>query len=114
MSDGTLKRITGPGYIPLVAANIYTPPASTMYVVINQIHVVNTTSSTVSFSLYIGATGASAAGTEIEKSYPVPANRDWQRSFFPGIRMASTDFLTGSASVASALTITVMGTQAVV
>jgi hypothetical protein len=114
MSDGTIKRLAGPGYLAGSSANVYTPPASTMFIVINQIHIANTTNSTKTFSLYIGATGASSGGTEIEKDFPIPANRDWQRSFFPGIKMTSSDFLVGSASAASSLVVTVMGTQGVV
>ena len=114
MSDGTIKRIAGPGYLANSPTNIYTPPASTMFILINQIHIANETNTTKTFSLYIGATGASAAGTAIEKDYAIPANKDWQRSFFPGLLMTSADFLVGSASSASSLTITVSGTQGVV
>jgi len=114
MDNGTLKRLAGPGYLANAATNIYVPPSSSIYGVINQIHIANTTGSTATFSLYIGATGGSAGGTELEKSYAIPANKDWERSFFPGIRVTSSDFLSGSASANSALVITVMGTESVV
>lgn len=109
---GTLKRIAGPAYIANAAANIYTPPASTIYTTIRHIHIVNTTVGAVTFSLYVGATGGSAAGTEMFKDYSVAAKGvyDWYGAMF----MASTDFLTGVASAATSLTITVEGDQSVV
>ena len=110
---GTLKRIAGPAYIANSATDIYTPPASTIYTVIKQIHVANVTAAAVTFSLYVGATGGSSGGTQLFGSLSVAANAtyDW----YPvGLRMASTDFLSGVASAATSLVITVMGEQAVV
>lgn len=114
MATGTIKRIAGPAYIANSATDIYTPPASTIYTVINHIHIANKTAGAVTFSLYVGATGGSAGGTELEGGYSVAANDDYDRYFSPGLRMSSTDFLSGVASAASSLVITVMGTQGVV
>lgn len=114
MANGTIKRIAGPAYLSNSAADIYTPPASTIYTVITHIHIANVTSGPVSFSLFVGATGGSSGGTQLEGGYPIGANSDFDRYFSPGLRMASTDFLSGVASAATALVITVMGTQAVV
>lgn len=114
MASTTLKRIAGPAYISNAAADIYTPPASTIYTVINHIRVVNKTNAAATFSLYIGATGGSTGGTELASTKSVPANDFIDMFFSPGIRMASTDFLSGVASAASTLTITVMGSQGVV
>jgi hypothetical protein len=115
MANGTLKRIAGPAYIANAAANIYTPPASTILTVINQIRVSNKTGTAASYTLYVGATGASAGGTEVTGlSESVAANSHVDQYFSPGLRMLSTDFLTGVASAASTLTIVVMGTQSVV
>lgn len=111
---GTPIRIAGPAYLAASATNIYTPPASTIYSVITQIHVANVTAGAITFTLYIGGTGGSTGGTEIEKGYLVAANTDWDRYFSPGIVMKSTDFLTGLASAGSSLTIVVMGYQVVV
>lgn len=111
---GTIKRIAGPAYIANAAANIYTPPASTIYTVINHIHVANVTAGAITFSLFVGATGGSAGGTQLEGTYSVAANSDWDKYFSPGLFMASTDFLSGVASAATSLTIVVMGTQSVV
>jgi hypothetical protein len=115
MPSGTLKRIAGPAYIANAAANIYTPPASTISTTINQIRIANKTAGAVTYTLYVGATGGSAGGTEITGlSVSVPANSFTDQYFSPGLLMLSTDFLTGVASAATSLTITVMGTQSVV
>ena len=111
---GTLKRISGPAFIANAAANIYTPPASTINTVIKHIHIANVTTSAAKFTLYIGATGGSAAGTEIFKLKSVAANDTYDYFPWPGIIMTSTDFLSGLADTASALTITVLGDQNVV
>lgn len=111
---GQLKRIAGPAYLASVATDIYTPPASTIYTVIRQIHVANKTAGAVTFSLYVGATGGSAGGTELFGAKSVAANDtyDWYAS--PGVKMLSTDFLSGLASAGSSLVITVIGEQVVV
>lgn len=104
---GTVKRIAGPAFIAASATNIYTPAASTIYTIIRHIHVANVTSGAVTFTLYVGATGGSAAGTELVKALSLPASLTWD--FYCGLRMDSTDFLTGLASAGSSLTITVEG-----
>jgi len=114
MATSTLKRIAGPAYLANAAADIYTPPASTIYTVINHIHIANKTGGAVTFSLYVGASGGSAGGTELEGGYSVGAGGDYDKYFSPGLRMSSTDFLSGVASAASSLVITVMGSQGVV
>jgi hypothetical protein len=109
---GTIKRISGPAYLAAAAADIYTPPASTIYTVIRHVHIANVTAGAVTFTLYVGATGGSAAGTELFKGKSVAANDtyDW----YGVLRMSSTDFLTGLASAATSLTIEVEGEQSVV
>jgi hypothetical protein len=106
----TLKRISGPAFLASSVANIYTPPTGTgctPYVVIRHIHIANKTAASATFSLYIGATGGSASGTEIFKDQTVAANSAFD--YFPITFMASTDFLTGLASAANTLVITVEG-----
>ena len=109
---GQLKRISGPAYLANAAADIYTPPASTIYTVIRHIHIANVTAAVATFTLYVGATGGSAAGTELFKAVSVAANSTYD--YFCNQKMVSTDFLSGLASGASTLTITVMGEQVVV
>lgn len=111
---GTLKRISGPAHMASSAANIYTPPASTIYTVIKHIHVANKTGGAVTYRLYVGATGGSASGTEIAYDRSVAAGGVDDLFFQPGLILTSTDFLSGLASAGSSLTITVMGEQGVV
>lgn len=108
----TLKKISGPAYLANAAADIYTPPASTIYTVIRHIHIANVTAGAVTFTLYVGATGGSAGGTELFKAVSVAANGTFD--YYCMLRMASTDFLSGLASAATSLTITVEGEQGVV
>jgi len=109
---GTLKRIAGPAYIAASATDIYTPPASTIYTVIRHIHIANVTAGAATFTLYIGATGGSAGGTELFKGYSVAANSSFD--YYSVKKLVSTDFLSGLASAGSSLTIVVEGEQYVV
>lgn len=109
---GTLKLIAPTAYLGSSVANIYTPAASTIFTVIRHIHLANVTTSSQTFTLYVGATGGSAGGTELFKLVTIPANS--YLDYYPQLRLASTDFLTGLASAASSVTITVEGEFGVV
>lgn len=109
--SGQLKRIAGPAYLANAAADIYTPPASTIYTVIKHIHIANKTVGAVAFTLYVGATGGSAGGTELFGAKSVPANDVYD--YYCNLKMISTDFLSGLASAATSLVITVEGEQVV-
>ena len=109
---GTLKLIAPPAYMSNAAANIYTPPASTIYTIIRHIHIANVSASAVTFSLYIGATGGSAGGTQLFGSQSIPANSAFD--YYCSMKMLSTDFLSSIASAATSLVITVEGEQVVV
>lgn len=79
--------------------------SSSQYIILRHIRIVNKTSAAVTFSLYLGATGANTAGTEfIGTGLSVPANSayDW---YSPGLRLDAADFLVGGANVATSLTI---------
>jgi hypothetical protein len=105
---GTIKYIAAPAYIAAAAANIYTPANAAVDTLIRHIHIANVTGSAATFSLYVGATGGSAAGTEIFKTYSVAANSvyDW----YGARRLTSTQFLSGICETgASKLTIEVEG-----
>lgn len=106
---GTPKLVASPAYIGNSAANIYTPPNAAVDTLIRQIHVANKDSSPRTFSLYVGATGGSAGGTEIAKDVSVAVGGYVDLHFPGGLRLSSTQFLSGIASAASALVITVMG-----
>lgn len=115
MASGTLKRIAGPAFIATAAANIYTPPAATIYTVIRHIHIANKTNTAATFTLFVGLTGGSASGTELfggNAAHSVAANSEFD--YYTILKMESTDFLTGIAGTASALVITVEGEQFVV
>jgi hypothetical protein len=110
---GTAKRIAGPAYIAASATNVYTPAASTILTIIRHIHIANVTALAATFSLYVGGTGGSSGGTEIDKTKSVGANDvyDW----FGYLPMTSADFLVAICETgASKLTITVSGDQVVV
>lgn len=109
---GQLKKLAGPAFIAASATDIYTPAASTIYTVIRHIHIANVTAGAVTFTLYIGATGGSAAGTELFKGYSVAANSSFD--YYCTMKMLSTDFLSGLASAGSSLTIVVEAEQNVV
>jgi hypothetical protein len=115
MAVGTLKSFMTsgiPAYITTSLANVYTPPASTMALEWTYLHLVNVTATSCWFSLYVGATGAGAGGTELFKFYPIAGygTFDW----FPDRRMDSTNFLVAIAQTTTSLTIDVGGYQFVV
>lgn len=109
---GTIQRISGPAFLANAVANIYTPPASTFYVVIRQILLSNTTATAATATLYIGATGGSTASTTLLPTVSIPANSQYPLNV--NLRMASTDFLSGLSGTASAITIIVMGDQVLI
>ena len=110
---GTLKRTVGPIALSSTpTTNVYNQSSVLIYDVIKHIHVANKTGSAATFSLWLGATGGNAAGTELFTGVNVPANAvyDW----YGNLKMLYTDFLVGGSSTATALTITVEGEQVVV
>ena len=87
--------------------------AQTVYAVLRHIRIVNKTAGAVTFSLWLGATGANAAGTEvIGTALSVAANSayDW----YGMLRMDAADYLVGGASAATSLTIEGEGTLAII
>ena len=107
-----LKKIAGPAFLATAAANIYTPPAATIYTVIRHIHIANEGVVAATFSLWVGLTGGSAAGTALFKAYPIAASGSFD--YFCAMKLTSADFLTGLSNTLSALTITIEGDQEVV
>lgn len=103
---GTIKR-TGPVALGTSAADIMQGAggSASMRDRIKHIHVANRTTSDATFDLYVGATGGSASGTEEFKGKKVLANDvyDW----YGDMLLASTEYLSGLASAATTLTITV-------
>jgi len=78
--------------------------SSAQYIILRHVRVVNKTAGAVTFSLWKGATGANAAGTEvigIGKSVPANDYIDW----YGYMRFDSADFLVGGASALTSLSI---------
>lgn len=78
--------------------------ATQPYLIINHIRIVNKTTGAVTFSLWLGATGANAAGTEIigqGNSVAANSSYDW----YGYLRMDAADFLVGGASAGTSLSI---------
>lgn len=96
--NGAVTSLSGPVGLTLPQPVIY----------VRKVTIVNKTAGAVNASLFIGATGGSAAGTEyLFSAYPVPANSYVER--YANTKMSSTDFLSGLASAATSLTIEIEG-----
>jgi hypothetical protein len=83
--------------------------ATATYILIRHMRIVNKTASAATVSLWVGATGANAAGTEYAfQGTSVPANSyvDW----YGQLRLeGSNGFLVGGASAATTLTFNAEG-----
>jgi hypothetical protein len=89
---------------PAAASGGVNAGSSAQYIILKHIRIVNKTASAATFSLYLGATGANVAGTEvIGLGSSVPANSyvDW----YGALRMDAADFLVGGAGTTLALVI---------
>lgn len=105
----------GPVALSNSAANVLNPPTltggvgashagSNTRIILTHIRIVNKTGSAATFSFYLGATGATAAGTEvIGIALSVAANSayDWVGR----LPIEVADFLVGLASAATTLTV---------
>lgn len=79
--------------------------SSANYIVLKHIRIVNKTAGTITFSLWLGATGANAAGTEvIGIGTSIAANS--YVDYYGLLRLDAADFLVGGASANTSLTIT--------
>ncbi len=104
-----LTALAGPAYLSNSAANIYVPPSSSYVAKVTNLHFCNVTNATVTFTIYVGATGGSTGGTELFKTYSLPAFSTYDYPF--PFRLVSTTFLTGLASASSSVTILVTGEE---
>jgi len=74
------------------------------YIVLRHLRIVNKTAGAVTFSLWRGATGGNAAGTEVVgQGTSVAANSSYD--WYGVMRFDSGDFLVGGASAATSLSI---------
>ena len=113
MAAGTLKLLYGPAYLSNSAGtNIYQGGGGSalIYDKVIQMHLAAVAAATV--TMYKGGTGGSAGGTQLFSAFSIALSTfyDW----FGLLKLVSTDYLTGSASVASAIVISIMGEQFVV
>ncbi len=111
----------GPLALTNSAANILNPGTTTggvnctgapwdkLFILIKSIYVVDKGGAGGTFTLFVGATGASAAGTEIAKTMSVATNSYVRLDFPGGLRLNQADFLVGLASASTLLSITVVG-----
>lgn len=96
-----------------LTTNLLNPPTATggvnggsspQYIILKHVRIVNKTGTAATFSLWLGATGANAAGTEvIGTALSVAANSAFE--WFGMLRIDSADFLVGGAGTTTALTI---------
>jgi len=78
--------------------------STALYIVLRHIRIVNKTASPANFSLWRGATGANAAGTEVVgQAKVVPANDSYD--WYGIMRFDTADFLVGGSGTATALSI---------
>lgn len=92
---------------PTLSGGVGTPGAAT-YLVLRHIRIVNKTAGAVTFSLYIGATGANTAGTEfmgLGTSIPANSYVDW----YGMLRLDTADFLVGGTSALTSLVLQAEG-----
>jgi hypothetical protein len=108
---GTVARLAGPAYVSNSAADILAPATNT-YALVRQIHLVNKDTSTAyTVTLYVGATGGSAGGTEVSGgAHSIAAGAELDLYFPSGLKLVGgTDYLSGVASAASKIVVTVLG-----
>lgn len=96
-----------------LTTNLLNPPTATggtnagsssQYIILRHLHILNKTAGAITFTLYLGATGANTAGTEFwgtAKSVPANDYVDW----YGALRIDAADFLVGGASANTSLTL---------
>lgn len=78
--------------------------SSPNYILLRHIRIVNKTGGAVTFSLWLGATTANLAGTEIiGTALSIPANSAYD--YYGYLRIDTADFLVGGASANTSLSI---------
>ena len=96
-----------------LTTNLLNPPAASggvnagaapQYIVLRHLRITNKSAAAAAFSMWLGATGANAAGTEvIGQGQEVAKNNSYD--WYGQLRIDVSDFLVGGASVAGALTV---------
>lgn len=110
---GTPKRLFGPVALSAtLTTNVFNAASALLVSRLTHLHVVNKTGTAVTFSLWVGATGANVAGTELFNAQSVAAHDCFD--YYCDLVLASTDFLVGGASAGTSLTVTGEGEQSAV
>jgi hypothetical protein len=115
MADKPVRTFGPLALTTTLTTNVYAGAGGSalIYDLIRTLWIENKTAAPATVTLYLGATGANTAGTELMLGVSIPANTAVPFYFSPGLRMDSTDFLVGGSNTTLALTITGMGVQAV-
>jgi len=103
---GTIKKFGPLALLTVLTTNIFQGGfggSAVTFDVIRHIHIVNKTGAAATFSLWLGASGANAAGTEIFNGHSIPANSTFD--YYCALRLDSTIFLVGGSNTATALTL---------
>jgi hypothetical protein len=90
--NGAITSLAGPVGVTLTQPRL----------ILRHLRVLNKSTSAVTCSFWVGATGASAAGTEFAftgESIPANSHADWYGEY----ELDSTDFVTGSAGGATSI-----------
>lgn len=109
---GSIKRIGPLALTATPTTNVYNNASALLYDVIKHLEVTNKTAAAHNFTLYIGATGANAAGTEWFVAVNVPANSVYH--WYGSKKILSTDFIVGGADALTSLVIQMESEQTVV
>lgn len=89
---------------PATASGGVNGGSSGQYIVLKHIRIVNKTASAATFRLFLGATGANTAGTEII-GYDLSVAANTAYDWYGLLRLDTADFLVGGASASTTLTI---------
>lgn len=103
LTTTTTTNLLNPG-TTTGGVNATAAPYDKTYLLLRHVRVVNKTAGAVTFSLWLGATGGNAAGTEvIGQGLSVAANSyvDW----YGYLLLTTADFLVGGASANTSLSI---------
>lgn len=119
MAQNKILRFGPVAMSATLTTNIINPPTLTggaglagtntnTYVILRHIRIVNKTAGAVTFSLWLGATGANTAGTEVVgTAQSIAANSAYD--YYGLLRLDVADFLVGGASAGTSLTLTAEG-----
>lgn len=119
MASNKAIRIGPVALTTTLTTNIFNPPTLTggtngpanttnTYYILRHIRIVNKTGSSVTFSLYIGATGGNVAGTEFMGLGSAVAANSYV-DYYGALRLDTSDYMVGGAGTATALTIEAEG-----